>query len=255
MKLSSKDKKTFLRYIKTPAVLLFWLAVWQLLSKITGSELLVPSPHSVFNAFVSLASEKEFYISCIGSLTKILLGWALGTLFGLVLGIMTSVSGIAKAVFSPLLYVVKATPVASFIILALVLMSAGAVPVFTCFLITVPFVWSNSSQGIASPDEKLLECARFFGMSTAQKIRSIYIPAVLPYFVSAAKTTLGLAWKAGIAAEVICSPKNSIGAGIYEAKIYLETPNLFAWTLTVIVLSVAFEKILGLFLKKSGGAK
>ena len=63
---------------------------------------------------------------------------------------------------------------------------------------------------------------------------------------------MGLSWKAGIAAEVICSPKNTIGAGISDAKVYLESPQLFAWTITVVVMSVILEKILGYILGKRG---
>ena len=244
-----------MKHLKTPLVLLFWLAVWYGVSEIMGMEILFPSPYSVLNAFGQLATEKEFYISCFNSLYKVVLGWLAGLLAGVILGIITSLSGIIKALSEPVLHLIKATPVASFIVLALVLMSSKKVPVFTCALITVPIVWANISEGIASPDKKLLEMASFFRMSKKRMLKDIYIPAVLPYFSAAAKTAMGLSWKAGIAAEVICTPSETIGAGIQNAKVYLETPSLFAWTLTVIVLSVALEKLLGILLKKHGGVK
>lgn len=255
MKQKRDIKKSVIRYIKTPLALLVWLAVWYAVSEKVGMELLVPSPQSVFDAFLMLIKEKEFYIACFNSLYSVLLGWVIGILSGVILGIITSLSSILKALFEPLLHIIKATPVASFIVLALVLLKSPKVPVFTCALITIPFVWANISEGIASPDKKILEMASFFKMKKLRKLKDIYVPAVIPYFSSAAKTSMGLAWKAGIAAEVICSPKNSIGSGIYDAKVYLETPSLFAWTITVIILSVILEKILGLILKKHGGAK
>lgn len=248
MKKDGKIRNTVIRYIKTPLALLVWLAVWYAVSERVGMELLVPSPESVFTAFTQLAREKEFYISCLNSLYRVLLGWGAGVVFGTLLGIITSLSSILKALFEPLLHIIKATPVASFIVLALVLMTSARVPVFTCALITVPLVWANISEGISSPDGKLLEMASFFNMSPFDKIRRIYIPSVIPFFSAAAKTSMGLAWKAGIAAEVICSPKNSIGSGVYDAKIYLDTPSLFAWTITVIILSVILERLLGLVL-------
>ena len=64
---------------------------------------------------------------------------------------------------------------------------------------------------------------------------------------------LGLAWKAGVAAEVLCLPKNAIGAQVYYAKIYLETPSLFAWTLAVIALSFLLEWAVGLLLRRLEG--
>ncbi len=232
-------------YLKAPLAVLFWLGVWFAVCEWVDMELLVPSPRAVIGAFAQLLWEKEFYISCLNSLYKVLTGWAVGTVIGTVLGVLTHLSSVLKSLFEPLLHIVKATPVASFIVLALVLMSSKAVPAFTCALITVPVVWANVTEGLGSPDKKLLEMAQVFNMSRKNRIRDIYIPAVKPYFSAAAITAMGLSWKAGIAAEVICSPKNTIGAGISDAKVYLESPQLFAWTITVIVMSVILEKILG----------
>lgn len=251
--MKGKNKKHGIKlssYLKTPLVVLFWLGVWFLMCEWVDMELLVPSPRAVIGAFSQLLREKEFYISCINSLYKVLTGWVLGTVLGTVLGILTHLSGLMKALFEPLLHIIKATPVASFIVLALVLMSSKAVPAFTCALITVPVIWANVTEGLGSPDRKLLEMADCFNMSRKNRIRDIYIPAVKPYFSAAAITAMGLSWKAGIAAEVICSPKNTIGSGISDAKVYLESPQLFAWTITVIVLSVILEKILGYVLGK-----
>lgn len=253
MKTHKKPNKKILRLLKTPLVLLVWLAVWYAASETVGMELLVPSPEAVFDSFLELIKEKEFYLSCFNSLYKVILGWGIGSLAGVLLGILTSLSSVIKAFFEPVLHLIKATPVASFIVLSLVLMSSKSVPVFTCALISVPIVWANVSEGISSPDKKLVEMADFFNMPVRKKINDIYIPAVLPYFSAAAKTAMGLSWKAGIAAEVICTPSDTIGAGIQNAKIYLETPSLFAWTATVIILSVLLEKLLGLILNKHGG--
>ena len=72
----------------------------------------------------------------------------------------------------------------------------------------------------------------------------MYLPHCLPYFSAGALTSLGLAWKAGIAAEVLCTPNHSIGKQVYDAKVYMETAEVFAWTLVVILLSLALEKLL-----------
>lgn len=241
-------------YVKTPLALLFWLGVWYALCRFVDMELLVPSPRAVIDAFSVLLREREFYISCFNSLYKVLTGWAAGVFFGTVLGVLTHLSSVLKSLFEPLLHIIKATPVASFIVLALVLMTSKAVPAFTCALITVPVVWANVTEGLASPDEGLLEMAAVFNMSRKNRIRDIYVPALKPYFSAAAITSMGLSWKAGIAAEVICSPKNTIGAGISDAKVYLESPQLFAWTITVVVMSVILEKILARILGKRGKA-
>ena len=254
--MAKTKKNSMLRvtgYLKTPVALAAWIGIWYVASEIVGMELLIPSPSAVLSAFSELLMEREFYLSCLGSLVKVLSGWAIGIFAGSVLGTLTHLSSVLRAFFQPMLHIIKSTPVASFIVLALVLMSSKAVPVFTCALITAPVIWANVAEGLSSPDKRLLEMANFFNMSRIKKISHIYVPSVLPYFSAAATTTMGLAWKAGIAAEVICSPKNTIGAGISDAKVYLETPSLFAWTITVIILSVLLEKIIGRLLRKTGG--
>ena len=70
----------------------------------------------------------------------------------------------------------------------------------------------------------------------------IFFLMVLPYFLSACRLSLGMCWKAGVAAEVIGVPSGSIGEKLYNAKIYLNTPDLFAWTIVIIVISFVFEK-------------
>ena len=141
---------------------------------------------------------------------------------------------------------VKATPVVSFIILALVWLDSGQLPLFIAFLMVFPPVYLNLLEGIRQTDGKLLEMARVFQVSPLRQLRGIYLPQALPYFRSAASLGLGLCWKAGIAAEVIGLPGGSMGERLYMAKVYFQTPDLFAWTAAIVAVSVLFER---LFLK------
>ena len=97
--------------------------------------------------------------------------------------------------------------------------------------------------GLQSTDPKLLEMAVVFRMPVWRKIRFIYLPALVPYLVSGCRIALGMSWKSGAAAEVIGLPEHSIGEHLYMAKIYLETADLFAWTLVIILVSAVFEQI------------
>ena len=127
-------------------------------------------------------------------------------------------------------------------------MRTNSVPVFISFLMVFPLIYNNVYQGISSVDKKLLEMSEIYSFTNIKKVKFIYIPAVIPYFITAATTSLGFAWKSGIAAEVICTPKFSIGRQLYNSKIYLEIPELFAWTTAVILLSIVVEKSLMLVL-------
>lgn len=141
-----------------------------------------------------------------------------------------------------LLGVIKATPLSSFIILVLLWLTTGMVPVFIAFLIVAPIAWANVREGARATDPTLLEMAKAYGFGRKKTIKYIYAPSIRPQFAAAATTALGLAWKAGVTAEVLASPALSIGRGLYESKLYLETPELFAWTAVIIALSMLLER-------------
>jgi NitT/TauT family transport system permease protein len=105
-------------------------------------------------------------------------------------------------------------------------------------------------------DKKLLEMAKIFRMGFGKKMKAIYIPGTYPYFTAACKLSIGLCWKSGIAAEVIGLPVGSIGEQLYQSKIFLDTGELFSWTIVIIIISYTFEKlffrILSLVEKKLG---
>jgi NitT/TauT family transport system permease protein len=177
-------------------------------------------------------------------LIRIVSGFIGGIIFGSISAVLTTRFRLADMLISPMLRIIRATPVASFIILALVWIKTGRLPAFISFLMVVPVVWSNVEKGIRQTDIKLLEMAKVFRLGRLKTLVSIRIPSVMPYFMAACTTGMGLAWKSGIAAEVISRPDLSIGKQLQNAKIYLETPEVFALTITVVLLSIMLEKIL-----------
>ena len=224
--------------------LLFWLAVWYLAAAKIGQELILPSPVSALKTFIRLCGEKNFWLSAAYSLGRIMAGLVSGIVIGTVLGAVTSLSGALDALFSPILRMVRSTPVASFIILMLLWVGRGTVPGFISALMVIPVVCGNVQQAVRDADKGLLEMAKAYKLSTGRKLRLIYAPSVLPSWSAACVTSVGLAWKAGIAAEVLCQPKTAIGAELYYSKLNLETPALFAWTALVVILSYALENLL-----------
>ena len=233
--------KTFCKWL---LIALFWLTLWWLAATfLVKQELLLPSPIRVLTRLGELASQGEFWLITLTSLLRIFSGILCAVLLGILCGIVTAYIPFLRELLSPILTIIKATPVASFIILALVWISRGKLPIFISALMVIPIIWTNVEQGIRQIDPQLMEMARVFRFSRAKKLFHIMIPSVLPYFAAACKTSLGLAWKAGIAAEVLSTPKNSIGKELFESKTFMETTDVFAWTVTVILLSICIERL------------
>ena len=237
------------KILLSAAVLVFWIAVWSFASYMIGLDLILPSPLKVLTALFEKAATADFLIAAGLSLLRIAVGFLLGTLVGGLLAVLMRVSKVAKALFSPILHVVKAAPVASFIILALVWFKTDILPVFISFLMVVPVVCTNVSEGIAQTDRKLLEVARIYRFGKKRTFSEVWLPSVKPYAVSACRTALGFAWKSGVAAEVICRPDRSIGDALYSSKMNLETAEVLAYTAVVIIISVLLEKLMLRLLK------
>ena len=144
----------------------------------------------------------------------------------------------------PIIDIIRATPMASFIILLLYCTRSGTVPLFMATLVVIPLVWGNVIEGIRAVDNKILDMAKLYEVDTMTKLKKIYLPYIKPYLRSAVIIGSGFAFKSCVAAEVISSTGFSIGQKIYESKVYLETERLFAWTVVIIILSIAFEKLI-----------
>ncbi len=192
----------------------------------------------------------DFWTSVFASIRRVAEGLLLSVIVGVAAAVAAHMSRPLDAFIRPLMTAVKSTPVMSFILLALVWFPSSAVPVFICFLMCVPVIWGNVLTGIRQTDGKLLEMAASFGVKTRTVVRHIYLPSVLPYFAAATTTCLGLGWKVAVAAEVLSQPRHAIGKHLFEAKAYLDSSGLFAWTLVVILLSLVFERLLGAILRR-----
>jgi len=225
-------------------VLVFYLALWAVLAMAIDQPLLLPAPLDVMKKLLALLPSPVFYQTLGATLLRTMLAYGLGICGAVVLGALCLRFRMAELLLSPLLSAVRATPVTSFIVLALVWLSSPRVPVLTGFLMTLPVVYQALVQAVRAIDPKLLEMAKLYRFGRLGTLRHVIVPSVLPAFVGSCLAAIGLCWKAVVAAEVIGVPKRAVGSRLYEAKIYLETDSLLAWTLTIIVLSVLLEAIL-----------
>ena len=238
--------------LKIALPLAVWLGAWQLAALVVGSPLLLPGPAAVAVRLAALAGTGGFWLTALASLGRIFAGFAVGAAAGTLGAALAAAWPAADWILSPAVKVVRATPVASFIVLVLLWAPTGRVPAIIAGLMVLPVLWGNVRKGIDQTDPKLLEAAGMYRFSRWKLLGLVYLPSVLPYFASGCSTALGLAWKAGVAAEVLCQPRLAIGARLYGAKITLETDALFAWTLVVIVLSFLVEYALGFLLRRLG---
>lgn len=239
------DEKGVRPWLRRLAVAAFWLAAWQLASMAVGSRIVLVGPAEVACRLAELVLEADFWVSMGLSLGRVATGFGLAVVAGVALAAWASRSRVVEGLLAPLVGAVKAAPVASFVVLLLMWVSSRRLSVAVSFLMAFPILYTNVLAGVRQTDPALLEMADVFGVSGWARVRTVYAAQVVPYLRAGLSLAMGLSWKSGIAAEVIGLPAPSIGIHLYDAKVYLDTPDLLAWTVVIVALSVGLEALLG----------
>ncbi len=237
-------KAKLTKILKAALVAAFWILIWHVISAAVAREILVPSPARTLEALISLAATQKFWQAVGASMLRIFAGFIMAMAAGILGALLSYRFRFFEFITAPILSLVRAIPVASFIILALVWIKTNFLPVFISFFTVTPIIWDTVLSGMRGTDKAALEAAAVDGAGKWEQMFFIIIPGLYPTFLSSFVTGLGFAWKSGIAAEVICRPKTSLGSMLQDAKMYIESPELFALTGTVILLSLVIENLL-----------
>ena len=223
--------------------LLFWLAVWQISALVIGQKILLVTPLEALRCFLAMLPQPAFWARVIFSALRILAGFGSAVLGGFLLAVLARSHRMLAALIELPLQAIKATPVASFIILALLWVSSRQLSVLISFFMALPILYSAVQTGLDAADPALLEMAQVFRMGLCARIRAIWLPGLLPAFRRGCSVALGICWKSGIAAEVIGLPGGSMGEALYRAKITLSTAEVFAWSIAIVLLSAVLERL------------
>lgn len=235
---------------KRVGAILIALTFWQIAAMRIHQKILLVTPLAVIRRLGTIWQVEGFLSSIWFTFYHIVGGFLLGVLLGILLAFLADRIPVLEHLFWPWIATIKSVPVASFVIICLIWLSAPNLSVFISFLIVLPVIYQNMLSGLRSSDRDLEEMAWVFRMPWYRKLRYITLPQLKPYLISACSITTGMAWKAGVAAEIIGTPNGSIGKMLYTAKIYLDTDDLLAWTVIIVLLSVLWEKVFLWLLKK-----
>ena len=233
-------------------IILGWICLWQILAAVIHNDILMVGPLQVLSALFHMAAEPSFWISVAATMSRIIAGFLLGTLAGVLLAWLAYEHDLIRDILQPAMLFLKAVPVVSFIVLILIWAGGVWLGFAISMIVVLPIVYVNVLEGLMNTNRNLLEMAQVFRLAKMTCIRKIYSRSVKPYFISALSLACGMAVKSGIAAEVIGQTRNTIGNGIYMSKVYLAIDQLFAWTFVILLLSWLFEKAVSILLAKAG---
>lgn len=231
------------KYGKKILAAVFWITLWQLAAYLVGNRILLVGPLETMGALGQRIFRGSFWLMVGSSLARIGAGFTAGLLLGLLLAAAADGFSPLEELLAPFMALLKAIPVASFVVLFLIWWRSGVLATAVSFCIVLPNIYVNTLEGIRRVDRKLLEMADVLEIPAWNRFFYIYRPALKPYLDNAVRISVGMSWKSGVAAEVIGTPAFSVGEQLYLSKIYLDTAGVLAWTAVTILASVLCERL------------
>ena len=241
--ITSTTKNNIKKALHITLPIVFWLGVYEVTALIIGNAFFFPSLSLVLTTLLSIVTKKTFFAVCAMTLLRVLIALLLGTAIGIALGIISAKSDVVYSILNPFMSAVKATPVASLIIVLWIMLDGDSLSIVIALFMVMPIIWQSTYNSFDAVDRGLLEVADVFEMSRKFRFATLYLPNLKKFLIPSLITSVGLAWKSEIATEIIAYTRNSIGQLINDGKYNLDTPAVFAWTLIVIVFSIIFEAI------------
>lgn len=230
-------------------ILLFWLSIWWGISLI-ANQLFVPTPLSTIKYLINLLKQESTAVILFSTLSRVMIGLLLSIVLGLVLGVLSGMYNIFYRILRPIITMIKSIPVVSFIILLYIYVNLDMLPSVLGILICFPIIYGNVLEGYRMVDPELIEMSQVYNVPRIKRIINLYIPSAIPYFTAGVLTSIGICWKATIAAEVIGLVNHSIGHELYNGKVWIEYELIFAWTFIIVICSLGIELITKYFLKR-----
>ena len=237
--------KTVLPYIKALKIIfsaIVILSVWEVLAIIVNDSYFLPGVVETARALVNIFTTGTFFKVIFTAFYRVFLGLISGIFSGIIIAAICHRSDLLNTVLAPVISIMKATPVACIIVLLWIRLNYTEIAVFVVVLMVMPIVWQNVYDGLKAIDKNLSEVTNVFELTAFKKLTVLTIPSVLSYLLPAIVTSVGLAWKAEVAAEIMTN--SNMGKLIYDFKtVSYDTASIFAWTVVIVVLSIVFESI------------
>lgn len=239
--------KTLKKIAISLAVFAIWIAIWWIAAIVVfnkyGDNYFLPSPLDTLLALINLLKKPSFYRVVFASLLRVIAGLLFGTVVGTALAFICHKVDFLRSLFSPVISVLKAMPVATFILLLWITVKGSSLTILIGVIMVLPIIFQNVLSGLDSIDKNLLEVTKVYGFSLYKRMKILVFPSLRSYLFPAIITSVGLAFKSQIAAEIIAYTNNSIGGFIYDANYALKTDEVFAWAAVIVVFSIALETI------------
>lgn len=219
------------------------LAIWSICSLVLFTEYVLPAPWTVGAEMWHLAADGTAFLQFGSSIVKIALGFAIGTVVGVPLGLLMGRVQYFKYFWQQPLLVLGNVPGLAFAVFALILFGIGAVgPVVVVAFVALPYVALNVAQGVEEVDRRLVDMSAVYGLGRAEIIKSVFLPSVMPFLFAALRYGFAMAWKVEALTEVF-GGRSGIGFMIRQSYQEFSVAGVLAWTGFFVIFILLIERV------------
>ncbi|WP_197377527.1 ABC transporter permease [Mycolicibacterium baixiangningiae] len=220
------------------------LAIWAFCSLVVFTEYVLPAPWTVGAEMWHLAADGTAFVQFGSSIVKIALGFAIGTLFGVPLGLLMGRVRYQKYFWQQPLLVLGNVPGLAFAVFALILFGIGAIgPIVVVSFVALPYVALNVAQGVEEVDRRLIDMSTVYGRGRGDVIKSVYLPSVMPFLFAALRYGFAMAWKVEALTEVF-GGRSGIGFMIRQSFQEFSVAGVLAWTGFFVLFILLIERVI-----------
>lgn len=212
---------------------------------------LIASPTQTTTDLIQMLTSGTLLVQAHFSLLRLLTGFVLGSLAGVLLGTIVGTSKTGEKLLAPTLSFLAPIPAIAWVPLLIILFGIGeSSKIALIGIASAVIVYTHTTQGIRSTDQKLVEVAHIYKKSKIDLVRKILLPSALPQIFIGTRIALGLSWVLLVAAEVIAS-SNGLGWLIWDARNFSRPDDMFVGMITIGALGKLTDQILVLMEHKT----
>ena len=216
------------------------IAIWWIVS-LGMPHFILPGPPRVFEALSLISANGDLWHNLAITLGRVAAGFFLAVAIGLPLGILLGAQKRLGEFFEPIIPVMNTVSSAIWAIFAIIWFGvSNATTIFVVFMTAMPLIITNVWQGTRTVNADFIELAHTLRMPQYKVMVKIYMPTILPYFFSGARLAFGFGWRVSLVAETLGS-SSGVGYRLRQAADLIQTDQVFAWTITLVVMMAALE--------------
>ena len=216
------------------------IGIWWL-SSLSMPHYILPGPARVWDALRLIEANGDLWNNLGITLGRVAVGFVVATLVGLPFGIVLGANKRAGEFFEPVIPILNTVSSAIWAIFAIIWFGiSDATTIFVVFMTAMPLIITNVWQGTRAVNPDFIELAQALRMPGWKVMTKIYLPTILPYFFSGARLAFGFGWRVSLVAETIGS-SSGVGYRLRQAADLIRTDQVFAWTLTMVIMMATIE--------------